>query len=76
MNETATRQLMANTCPQTKRAKDAKAKGKKRDCQRKTERQKAGQSIARQYIMRQNGKARQTICKKQNTHTEQKPTAK
>ena len=47
-----------------KRAKDAKAKGKKRDCQRKTERQKAGQSIARQYIIRQNGKARQTICKK------------
>ena len=44
--------------------KDAKAKGKKRDCQRKTERQKAGQSIARQYIIRQNGKARQTICKK------------
>ena len=50
--------------PSDKRAKDAKAKGKKRDCQRKTERQKAGQSIARQYIIRQNGKARQTICKK------------
>ena len=30
----------------------------------KKDAEKAGQSIARQYIIRQNGKARQTICKK------------
>ena len=76
MNETATRQLMANTCPQTKDQKmqRQKARSEISNAKPKGKRQvKASQGNTAYGKMVKQDKP---FVKKQNTHTEQKPTAK
>lgn len=76
MNETATRQLMANTCPQTKEQKmqRQKARSEIANAKPKGKRQvKASQGNTSYGKMVKQDKP---FVKKQNTHTEQKPTAK
>ena len=63
MNETATRQLMANTCPQTKEQKMQRQKARSEIANAKPKGKRQVKASQGNFI-RQNGKARQTICKK------------
>ena len=64
MNETATRQLMANTCPQTKEQKMQRQKARSEIANAKPKGKRQVKASQGNTSCGKNGKARQTICKK------------